>query len=389
MYQIEELINRIPVLLKEFNEKQIEREEVASMIILAFFSKKNIFLLGEPGVSKTGILEIFSTILKDGKTFSWTIKDDTKYEELFGDRYRDDGGKLIYDTEESIVDSHITIIDEIWKGNSKILNSLLSATSNDRYVEIRGRGRIHIPNITTCAASNELPTDVSLKALKDRFNIMMKVLPIKDNDNWIKFISRDYDTNKTLKTTFFLNEVEFIYIKSNEITISESIYLQILKIKNTIKSQDIKCSDRRFDGISEILKVCALLNKRKEVLKVDLFLLVDMIWEIETDIPKVDKLINEIVFGISDEIKKIINENKYEFKMLNTKKEGNFSNFLTFQESYSNDSLDKFENNINEVKNLCFYYEKLHDKFKGVVSNYNYVKRTEKEITENMFIHNI
>ena len=383
-----DILNKIPKLIAELNNKQIERNEVISMLIVTFFAKKNMFLLGEPGVSKTGILEIFSTILENGKVFNWTIKNDTKYEELFGDRFTDESGKIMYDTSDSIVDSHIVILDEVWKGNSKILNSLLSAMSNYRVVEIRGKGRIKIPNISTFGASNELPTDISLKALKDRFNVMMKVEPIKDDVNWIKFVSHDYDRITVLKTKFRLDEVDYIYRNALGITVDDELYNIILKIKNSIKSIKISCSDRRFDGALEILKISAYLNNRDRVELIDLFLMMHMIWEIQTDINKVNELIFEIIFGNEVELMRSLKEYTSNFISLISFQEGQYNDFLKFREYYENTKSDIFDKNLEVIRRLINDFIQCKNNFLSILNHYNWSKEVEKDIANHLFLPN-
>jgi len=382
-----ELINRVRLLIDELNKKQIERESEISLLIVTFFARKNLFFLGEPGVSKTGLLKIFSTVLEDGKVFDWTIKNDTKYEELFGDRFKDSTGKMIYDTTDSVVDAHITILDEVWKGNSKILNSLLSAMSDYRVVEIRGRGVIKIPNLSTLGASNELPTDISLKALKDRFTVMMKVIPIKDDTNWLKFIARDYDRVPTLKNKFKLVELEFIYRESSNVEINQIIYEIILNIKNKIKSLKISCSDRRFDGTVEILKVSAYLNSRNEVDITDIFLMIHMVWEIESDIYKIKELIFEIIFGNEDEVKKAIMTNETAFKEQLARKNGELNDFLKFRYSFENSS-KKFNFYLQQINLLKNNLISILKGFQSVGNHFSKSVNLEQRIREHIFLPN-
>ena len=387
MFDKNNLIQRVKLLSEELNGKQIERESEISLLIITFFARKNLFFLGEPGVSKTGLLKIFSTILEDGKVFDWTIKNDTKYEELFRDRYEDNSGKMIYDTSDSIVDSHITILDEVWKGNSKILNSLLSAMSDYRVVEIRGKGIIKIPNLSTLGASNELPSDVSLKALKDRFTVMMKVVPIKDDDNWIKFISRDYDRVPILQNKFKLVELEYIYRESLKINISLSLYQVMLRIKNKIKSLEISCSDRRFDGTVEILKVSAFLNNRLEVDITDIFLMIHMVWEIETDIKKIKDLIFEIIFGNMDEVKKSIIKNTEDFLKQQSIKNGNLNDFLKYRFAFENSSKEfsSYLKQVNVLKNNMY---SILTGFQSIGNHFAKSVNLEQRIREHIFLPN-
>jgi len=388
MFNKNHLIDKVKTSMMELNNKQIEREEEISMLILTLFAKKNLLFVGEPGVSKTGLLDMFLGVLSDGNTFKCTIKDDTKYEELFGDRYFDESGKMIYDFSNSMIDAHIARLDEIWKGNSKILNSLLSATSNYRVVDIRGKGEVKIPNISTFAASNELPTDQALEALHDRFIVAMIVKPIKDNENWLKFISRRYDKSPILQNKFSLAEIEYIYKESFKVQIDISIYKTILSIKNKIKSINIACSDRRFDGAIEILQVSAFLNRRDYVDETELFLLVHMLWKLETDIEKVYKIIFEEIFGNLDEVKKVVIYNENRMNKLLGYKDGHLKDFLKFRNSFDHSLKELFENQLEQVKSFQNELDIVINGFQSVMSHYETVIDIEKNIAKNLFLPN-
>lgn len=388
LFNINKLIEKTYFVNDELNRKQIEREEEVGMLLVSFFAKKNLLFVGEPGVSKTGLLKIFATILSDGKVFKCTIKDDSKYEELFGDRYFDESGKMHYDTSSSMIDSNIAILDEIWKGNSKILNSLLSAMSNYRVVEIRGIGEYRIPNISTFGASNELPTDPSLDALDDRFNVRMVVRAIKSNDNWLNFISGNYDKSTHLRNTFTLDEVEFVNRMALQTTIGIDIFEMMLRIKNKIKSLNIHCSDRRFDGSVELLQVSAFLNGRDCVNLSDIFLLIHMLWKIETDIEKIKHIIYEEIFGVLEEVKQVILYQNNNLVKLQGIKDGRLRDFLKFRNSFENANMDIFDKYINELQALLNEFKKTLNGFTSVVRHYNGVEEIEEMILNNRFLFN-
>lgn len=386
----DKLIKKIPKLIEEMKSKQIERDNEISMLVLTLFSKKNLFFLGSPGVGKTGILEVFSSVLENGKTFDWTIKNDTKYEELFGDRYHDDNGKLHYDTTNSMIDSHISILDEIWKGDSKILNSLLSITSNSRTVEVRGIGRVKTSNIATFSASNELPMDESLGALKDRFHVRMLVEPIEDDKNWMKFISRDYDRDPILKTKFTLEDIETIFKNAMNVEIPEDIYMIMLGIKNRIKAIELVCSDRRFDSASDILRVCAYLNGRGKVVPEDLFILKYIVWEVETDIAKIFNIICETIFGNIDEVENYFNKLNKKYTHLQTKKEAGLADFIKFRQQYNGETMrEEFNSNLNFLSQYCIELEQVYKNYNSIIRHYEDNKLREKNIQMNLFIENM
>lgn len=385
MFNKNKLIEKVQNVILELNGKQIEREEAIAMLILAFFAKKNLLFIGEPGTSKTGLISIFSRILKDGKVFEVTIKDDTKYEELFGDRYYTDNGKMAYDTSNSMIDSNIASLDEIWKGNSKILNSLLSALSDYREVEIRGQGKYKIPNISTFAASNELPLDRSLDALDDRFIIRMFIEPIQDNKNWIKFIAGDYDKTEEINNTFSINEVEYIHRLSKDIVVPDDLYELLLKIKNHIKSINIKCSDRRFGGSISILKVSALLNGRNEVNIIDIFLLENMLWKIETDILKIRDIIHKEIFGDVDTIKRIEISANNDINKFFGIKEGYYNDFLKYRKAFDYSKKDIFERNKEEIQKYIEIISEIKNRYLTIENQYKGVKLIENKLETHLF----
>ncbi len=55
------------ILIKELNEKLIEREHIIPMILLTLFSKSHMLLLGPPGVAKTYAIELITHFAKELK----------------------------------------------------------------------------------------------------------------------------------------------------------------------------------------------------------------------------------------------------------------------------------------------------------------------------------
>lgn len=64
-------------------------------------------------------------------------------------------------------DADVAFIDEIFKANSSILNTLLTLL-NERSFD-NGAGRTTVPLVCLVGASNEMPESEELDALYDRF----------------------------------------------------------------------------------------------------------------------------------------------------------------------------------------------------------------------------
>ncbi|WP_294961531.1 AAA family ATPase [Sulfurimonas sp.] len=386
---IEELLKKVVELMNELNGKQIDREELVQILVLSLFSLKHTFLLGEPGVSKTGILKILATAIDSRKSFSITIKNDTKYEEIFGDSYREDGGRLVSDFNNSIVEADFAIVDETWKGNSKIMNAFLSIMSDYRTVDIIGEGSVEVPLLMVGGASNELPTDIEVRPLRDRFLFSYKVEKISGSDDWIKFASRDYDTNPIMKTKFSPDEVRSINTLSKDVSIPDNIYKTLYAIRQKVVLLEIGVSDRKFDGAVDVFLVSAFLNKREEVDLSELFLMKHIMWNEEKDIPKIEKILNDEIFGQLDVVIKFIEEIENSQNKLLSVIDGQFADFLKFRRTYAYGDLEEFENKKNEIRNIIQNFLSLIKQTQSVISHHEQNMILEQIVDKNILVTNL
>ena len=76
----------------------------------------------------------------------------------------------------------MAFVDEIFKANSAILNSLLTLL-NERLFD-NGNQRLETPLLCLVGASNELPESEELDALYDRFLIRRKVNQVGERWVW-------------------------------------------------------------------------------------------------------------------------------------------------------------------------------------------------------------
>jgi MoxR-like ATPase len=76
-----------------------------------------------------------------------------------------------------LVQAEVAFIDEVFKANSAILNTLLTLL-NERLFD-NGNERLPVPLVCLVAASNELPESEELGALYDRFLIRCAVKQVR------------------------------------------------------------------------------------------------------------------------------------------------------------------------------------------------------------------
>merc|ERR1712151_1035994 len=155
-------------IIYQMEDGLIERGTEIRLLLLSAICGEHIVFIGPPGTAESEIGKRLCNVCK-GKYFERLLTKFSVLEEIFGplsmkgleeDRY-------LRKIEGYLPDCKITFIDEIFKANSAILNSLLTIL-NERLFD-NGNRRYYVPLICLVGASNEVPDTEELDALYDRF----------------------------------------------------------------------------------------------------------------------------------------------------------------------------------------------------------------------------
>ena len=387
----EEYRTLISKVISELEKKAIEREELIRILILALFSRTNIFLIGPPGVGKTYILNILINSIPNAKSFEYLVMAHTKPEELFGTSYVDEEGKMQYDITNSILDSHFPFLDEIFKGSSQILNTLLGITHPSRKFFMRGVGEFRVPMVAMLAASNEFPQDESLDALDDRFLFRYEVLPIQKIENYEKFIAGDYDPSPYLSVKIELDDMHYVYKKAKEvINIPPLVRKAYIQIREEMIKLRVKVSDRKINLALDIFKVSAFLNNRKEIDFSDLFLLNHIMWRNFLERENVREALKEIIFGNKNDIdKRLFDIEKELEKNINYLRQ-ELSDFINKTHSFGGKELELFFNKKNqELEVVLSNFEILNQGVENIVNQKKFIDDVMNQCKNNLFVYEI
>lgn len=304
---------KLKKLISDLNEGLIDREEVVKLSLLTMLANENLLIVGPPGTAKSEIARRLSHVIKNGEYFEYLLTKFTTPEEIFGplsikelkeDRFR-------RNTQGYMPDAKVAFLDEIFKANSSILNSLLTIINEKIYHN--GKEKLKVPLISLVGASNELPTgDDELNALYDRFMVKLIVDYVNDGDVRALFNIRNKEF--TIDENNAINEEELLAIKNNfgDIKIPENITEAIEEIRSDYKSAFKKnkverISDRKFIKLLNLLKVSAYTNERDELNYSDLLLLRNCLWNDPKNAHKISEIIVRIVNKNCVEAKKTIN----------------------------------------------------------------------------------
>jgi len=179
---------RLLALERALNRVVIGHEDAVKALMLALVSGQHIALIGPPGTAKTMLVTTAARLLS-ARSYIYLMTRFTGFDEVFGpvDVVALKNNELRRRW-SGIVEADIVFIDEIFKGSSAILNSLLSIMQ-ERVVYDSMSGQPIATNLwTLIGASNEVPDD-ELQALYDRFAIKVFMSYLNDDSKLLAAIN--------------------------------------------------------------------------------------------------------------------------------------------------------------------------------------------------------
>ncbi len=274
------LKSRLASLRDSLSVDLIERETPIRLALLAALAGEHLLLVGPPGTAKSELARRLRLAFRDAPLFERLLTRFTVPEELFGplsikaledDRYhRQIDGYL--------PSAAFAFLDEIFKANSAILNSLLTLL-NEREFD-NGTERVRTPLICVIGASNELPEGEELHALYDRFLLRCRVPPVSSEGfNSLLDLRGTRRPEPELALRLTRTELEDFRTSAHSVTLPAEVKGLLKALRTFLEEQKIAVSDRRWRKIVYLLQVSALSHGRTEVSVWDGWLLQHCTWE--------------------------------------------------------------------------------------------------------------
>ena len=307
------------------NESFLERESIVDGLLASIITKQNAFLFGVPGTGKSELVRAVSNGFDGSKFFGYLLSPTTDPSELFGpvavskllkDEYtRDVNGYL--------PSSNIAFLDELFRGSSAVLNSLLTIL-NERLFN-NGKDLIKTPIQSIVAATNSFPQEEALQAFCDRFlfrptvPLLQKPVSKKILDQWALGLTE----RPTVKSDLTYQDLETLQLAASEVTASETFLESFSQVLDVLASRGITISDRRRVQILRFLRGWAIVQGEQEIvpeflhdtLKHIVYQTPDDIQTIsevlEQCVPTADKLVkqmNRAMSGIMTEVHAILSK---------------------------------------------------------------------------------
>lgn len=236
----------------------LERDDQAKALLLAVLSGEHVLFIGPPGTAKSALARRLQALV-GGRWFERLLTRFTVPEELFGPLSLTalDDGRYEREIEGYLPTAEVAFLDEVFKANSAILNSLL-AMLNERTFD-QGAQRIAVPLACLVGASNDAPDDEAMRAFHDRFLFRCHVSPVADAS------FRDLLTPKappapTPPWRLTRALVSRINDRVAAVGVGDDLLEALMALRAALPASGMVVSDRRWVRAVRVLRVAALLD---------------------------------------------------------------------------------------------------------------------------------
>ena len=177
--RLREKINRFRMGLGQFF---VGKQPIIDLMTVAAVAQEPLLLVGPPGTAKSDLITKFRDALSvpTAEYFEYLLTRFTEPSEIFGpiDIAELRSGKYLRRSNGKLPTARLAFLDEIMKANSAILNSLLTVINERKFYQDGQPVPVKLKILM--AATNELPENVELQALKDRFCFKIACRSVQD-----------------------------------------------------------------------------------------------------------------------------------------------------------------------------------------------------------------
>jgi len=324
--QVQQLKGKIKNAIMAMQEGLVERDVEVRLLMLAALSREHILFIGPPGTAKSEIGRRLSKLL-EGTYFERLLTRFSVPEELFGPLSMRalEEDQYVRQTRGYLPEAQVAFIDEIFKANSAILNTLLTIL-NERLFD-NGSIRVPVPLVTLVGASNELPESEELDALYDRFLVRKAVTQVTtagltsmlDYYAGNSFDEEDMHTDRAaardergiyVDPSMMLDVDDFAATRRaaiNGVRVPQHVIQLLADLRGYLQEKvepPVYVSDRRLVKAVALMQVAAYCNGRNSVTEYDCLLLEHILWQRPEHAPKIhDWILNQL--AVDDGMKQV------------------------------------------------------------------------------------
>src|SRR5690349_21751995 len=160
----------------------VEKQHLIDLMVIAAVAQEPLLIVGPPGTAKSDLVLKFKDALgvPDEDYFEYMLTRFTEPSEIIGpidiNQLRD--GRYVRREQGKLPTARLAFLDEIFKSNSAILNILLTIINERKFYQDGVPQPVRLRVLF--AATNEVPEQGELAALKDRFVLKAESRSVQD-----------------------------------------------------------------------------------------------------------------------------------------------------------------------------------------------------------------
>lgn len=288
---------------RELGGRYLERGGVIRGLLVAALSGSHVLMLGMPGTAKSELAEDLCRRIR-GQYFSALLFPTSRPEEILGPhsiRALEKRDAYIRKTSGYLPEADVAFLDEVFRGNSAVLNGLLWLI-NER-VMVQDGVKHRVPLRFMVAAANGLPDleEENLGAFYDRILLRYEVGNLESRDSFTEMlaseaarISGEQEVSNT--TVFAPGEFEQAVAGVRAVDLSSVMApLGVLR-ERLLESAGIEASPRRWAKSLAAIQAHAYLEGRSAADQQDLRIMADILW----DYPDQRREVGRVVLGVAN-----------------------------------------------------------------------------------------
>jgi MoxR-like ATPase len=275
------ILQRLQLVSQKLETSFLGKSETVRLMLVASVAGEHMLLIGPPGTAKSAVIRMFAKLV-DARYFEYLLTRFTEPNEIFGpiDITAFRQGQYQRRMDGMLPASDIVFLDEVFKANSAILNSLLSVL-NERLYTV-GSSVVKVPLVSCFGASNEVPNDDDLMAVFDRFLIRYKSdnldsyhfqeLLVRGLEHEVSKITGEFDRLQPFLAAQDLRGLH-IFLAERMRQVPEAFLSEYKGLIFQIRAEGVSISDRRAVKMLKLFVASAFLDNRPAPDPSDFFLL--------------------------------------------------------------------------------------------------------------------